>query len=140
MSADHRAVVHRFYSEVFEGGNLDLIDEMLTDDFVDHEAPPDMPNGRDGAKEMLGGLRQAFPDLRVTVEDTIVEGDRVAVRARMTGTHQADYMGIPATGNSVDMPLIDMMEFRDGRISQHWGVTDFMAMMMQLGVIDQPAP
>lgn len=138
MSADHRTIASRIYSEVFEQGNIDLIDELLTEDFVDHEVPPGMPNGREAPKEMLSQLRVAFPDLRVAVQDMVAEGDRVAVRALMTGTHQGEYMGIPATGRTVEVAVFDMLEFRGARISQHWGVTDAMAMMQQLGVVEPP--
>ena len=74
------------------------------------------------------------PTSQMTIEDTIVEGDKVVTRVRATGTHQGDFMGIPATGNRIDVPLIDIARIRDGKIAEHWGVMDGAAMMQQLGV------
>jgi predicted ester cyclase len=76
----------------------------------------------------------AFPDLAMTVEDIVDGGDKLAARVRLTGTHRGDLLGIPATGRSIDVQLIDVMRFADdGLIHEHWGVFDALTMMEQLG-------
>jgi predicted ester cyclase len=81
----------------------------------------------------------AFPDLRMKVEDAFASGNKAVARVRFTGTHRGELMGIPATGKSVDVPVIDIMAFNDaGLVSEHWGVFDAMALMQQLGVIEGP--
>ena len=80
--------------------------------------------------------RAAFPDLRMEVEDVIASGDKVVVRARATGTHKGEFMGMPATNKSIDAQLIDIMGMgADGLCHEHWGVVDQLAMMQQLGVV-----
>ena len=138
MEADElRALCHRFYSEVFNQGKLDLIDEMMADDFVEHEEMPGMPTDKEAPRMFIGMMRDAFPDANATIEDMVVEGNTVAVRARMSGTHKGEFMGIPPTGNKFDVQAIDIIMFRDGKAIAHWGVTDSMTMMQQLGVIDE---
>jgi steroid delta-isomerase-like uncharacterized protein len=80
-------------------------------------------------------LHRAFPDLHVTVEDVVAEGDKVVSRNSVTGTHQGDYMGLPATGRPVAYNEIFIFRFVDGRIAETWGVVDVLAQMRQLGVI-----
>jgi DNA-binding MarR family transcriptional regulator len=86
-------------------------------------------------KEVFGGLHRAFPDLRVTAEDVIAEGDKVVVRNSVTGTHQGEYMGVPPTGRSVTYDEIFIARFSDGRIAETWGVVDVLSQMRQLGAI-----
>jgi steroid delta-isomerase-like uncharacterized protein len=141
MEADElRAITHRFYSEVFNQGKLELIDELVADDFVEHEALPGMPTDREAPRVFIGMMREAFPDLNATVEDMVVEGNTVAVRSRMSGTHKGEFMGIPPTGNKFDIEAMDVIRYRNGKVCAHWGVTDSMTMMQQLGVIDQGPP
>ena len=83
----------------------------------------------------------AFPDLRMTPEDVLSSGDKVVVRVKATGTHQGDFMGVPATGRSIDVQLIDIVRFGDdGLAHEHWGVFDAMTMMQQLGVVPADGP
>ena len=85
--------------------------------------------------------RAAFPDLRMDAEDVIASGDKVVVRARATGTHKGEFMGMPATGKSIDVQLIDIMGLGDdGLAHEHWGVVDALAMMQQLGVVPAGPP
>jgi predicted ester cyclase len=82
------------------------------------------------------GFFAAFPDLRMSAEDVLVDGDKAVARVRATGTHQGDFLGIPPTGRTIDVQLIDIIRFGDdGLAREHWGVFDTMAMMQQLGVV-----
>lgn len=132
---ENKALVRRFYTEVINQGNLDLVDELVAADFVEHETLPGIPtSGPEAAKGALGMFLAAFPDLQFTPDDIIAEGDKVVVRATMTGTHKGELMGIPPTNKSVKVQVIDIIEFRDGLATAHWGVTDQAAMMEQLGL------
>ncbi len=137
---DLKALTRRLYDEVMNQGNLDLIDELLHDDFVEHEElPPEVPQGKEAPRVMFTMMRSAFPDFRVDVEDMLSEGNKVATRARFSGTHEgAEFMGIPPTGNRIDVPAIDILEFEGGKVIGHWGVMDNAAMMQQLGVGEPP--
>jgi steroid delta-isomerase-like uncharacterized protein len=138
VSDHNKALMERFYAEVVNEGNLDLIDELLTDDFVEHEDFPGMPPGREGVKWFFGTFKTAFPDGTMTPEAMIAEGDLVAVRISVRGTHQGEFMGVPATGKQVEFQAVDLVSFADGKATAHWGVTDAMALMMQLGAIPGP--
>jgi predicted ester cyclase len=82
----------------------------------------------------------AFPDMRMEPQDVISDGDKVAVRVRVTGTNEGEFMGMPATGKSVDVQLIDILRLADdGLVHEHWGVTDTLALMQQLGAIPDEA-
>lgn len=128
-----KKVNERFYDEVLRQRNVEAIDELVAEDFVEHILWAGQTPGRQGTKEFIGHLLRAFPDLEVVVENEIAEGDTVAAVVRMTGTHQADFMGIPATGRKVIVHVMDMVRFRDGRVSDHWGLADMGGMMAQLG-------
>jgi predicted ester cyclase len=85
--------------------------------------------------------RAAFPDLRMEAEDILQSGDKVVARVRATGPHQGEFMGMPASGRSVDVELIDIIRFdADGLAHEHWGVVDTLAMMQQLGAVPGPSP
>ncbi len=137
---DHEATARRFY-ELVNSGDLDAFGEALADDFIEHEETPGLAPTKEGVLEFFRMYRAAFPDMRMEPEDVLVSGDKVTVRARVTGTHQGEMMGMPATGKHVDVQLIDIMRFGDdGLAHEHWGVFDMMAMMQQLGVVpDNPA-
>ncbi|HYU05956.1 MAG TPA: ester cyclase [Thermoplasmata archaeon] len=137
---ENKATVQMFYDEVLNRGNLDVIDKMTAENYVDHTAPPGMSPGREGEKQWFALLRAAFPDGQTTIEDIIAEGDKVVVRATMTGTHQGDFMGIPATGKQVTISGIDVTRFHEGQSVEHWGQWDMAALMQQLGVAPPPPP
>ena len=137
---DHKATLSRLYEEVVSQGDLGLIDELLADDFVEHEElPPGVPQGKGAPRAMMTMMRGAFPDFHARVEELLEDGDKVIARARMSGTHQGEYMGIPPTGRKFDIAAIDIIEFRDGKGVAHWGVMDMAGMMVQLGVGGPPA-
>jgi steroid delta-isomerase-like uncharacterized protein len=133
--ADNKATALRFYNEVVNGRDVTLIDELVHENVVEHEEFPGFSNDREGVKQFFAMIFEAFPDLRFDVQDIIGEGDKVATRVVMTGTHQGAFMDIPATGKRVEVELIDIVRLEDGKFVEHWGVMDQMTMMQQLGVI-----
>ena len=130
-------LIGRFYEEVLGGGNLSLIDELTTEDMIDHEEGlPGQPSGTEGVKFFVNAMRQGFPDLRLkTIEPTLSDGDLEAARTILTGTHRGEFMGIPATENTVEIESIDIIRVSDGKVAEHWGATDVMALMEQIGVV-----
>ena len=132
--SDLKASAQQLYDEVINGRRLDLIDELLSDDFVEHEElPPGMPGGKEAPRAMFTMMRGAFPDFRFDVKEILQDGNKVVVRARATGTHEGEFMGMAPTGNTFEMGLIDIMEFEDGKMAAHWGLMDMAALMRQLG-------
>jgi steroid delta-isomerase-like uncharacterized protein len=127
--------------ESINAGDLDGFGDQLADDFVEHEATPTQDASKAGTKELFRMMRAAFPDLRFNAEDVMSMGDKVVVRARVTGTNTGSFMGMPATGKGVDVQVVDILRFGDdGLVHEHWGVMDVMSMMQQLGLVRQPTP
>ena len=121
--------------DLINAGDIDGFAELLAHDFVDHESLPGLAPTKDGVRIFFGMQRAAFPDLRMDAEDVIAGGDKVVARVRYTGTNKGAFMGMPATGKSVDVQLIDIFGFGDdGRVYEHWGVMDQMTLMQQLGL------
>jgi steroid delta-isomerase-like uncharacterized protein len=136
---DHEATMRRLY-ELISAGDIDGFGEHVADEFVEHEATPGFEPSKEGVKQMFHMYRAAFPDLRMEAEDVLASGDKVVARVRATGTHQGEFMGMPATGRSVDVQVIDIMRFgEDGLVLEHWGLFDALGMMQQLGAIPAPA-
>jgi len=137
---DHAATLRRFYDSI-NAGDVDRFGELLADDFVEHEETPGLAPTKEGVKEFFRMYIAAFPNLRFDVEDILASGDKVVARVRVTGTHEGEFMGMPATGKGVDVQAIDIVRFGDdGLAHEHWGVFDAMAMMQQLGVVPEGAP
>ena len=133
---DNVATVRRMY-ELVNAGDVRGMGALIAEDFVDHEEIPGGGSGKEHVIAFFEMQKAAFPDMAMTAEDLIDGGEKVVARVRFTGTHQGEFMGIPATGRAVDVPLIDIMGFGDdGLVHEHWGVLDAMAMMGQLGVIE----
>ena len=135
--ADLAALARRVNDEVLSQGKLELIDELVADDFVEHQAMPGMPSGKDALKAFAEMFRAAFPDLKVETLATAVDGDEVWVHSRMTGTHDGEFNGMPPTGKKVSIELFDRIRTRDGKGVEHWGVSDDLAMMTQLGAVPE---
>ena len=135
---ENKAIVRRFVDEVQSGGNIEILDELCSPDFINHSAPPGMPAGCEGVKLVTAMFRQAFPDSYFTIEDMIAEGDKVVTRKTFHGTHEGEFMGIPPTRRRVSISLIDIVRIAGGRVVEHWSLADNLGMMQQLGVIPQP--
>ena len=137
---DHAVAMRRLY-DLINAGDIDGFGELLADDFVEHEEMPGLERSKEGVKQLFHMYRAAFPDLRMEPQDVLGSGDKVVARARATGTNQGEFMGMPATGKSVDVQLIDITRFGDdGLAREHWGVFDALALMQQLGAIPQTPP
>jgi steroid delta-isomerase-like uncharacterized protein len=112
-----------------------MIDELVEPDAIIRTPVPLDVTGAEALKHVWAVLLEAFPDLHLTVEDIIAEGDKVVVRNTVTGTHRGEYMGLPPTGKSVTYNEIFIFRIVDGRIAETWGVVDVLSQMKQLGVI-----
>ncbi len=111
------------------------IDEIVDPDVLIRTPLPVKATGAEALKEVFSTLHQVFPDLQVTVEDLIAEGDKVVGRNSVTGTHQGDYLGRPPTGRSVTYNEIFIFRFEGGRVVETWGVVDVLAQMKQIGAL-----
>jgi steroid delta-isomerase-like uncharacterized protein len=140
MADQNKDLARRFYDEVLSKGDLDRIPELCAEDVVDHEAPPEMPQGIEGVRAFVQMFRQGFPDLRASVEDMLEDGDRIAARVKFTGTHDGEFMGVPPSGAHIEIETIDIVRVVDGKAVEHWGVTDNLGLMQQIGAIPQAAP
>jgi len=132
---DAKATVRRFYEEVVGRGSTAAAEELLSADLLDHGVPPMFLPGRAGFLQFAASLKTAFPDLRVTVEDLIAEGDQVAARVSVRGTHKGVLLGrLAATGRSATWAGIDIFRLVDGKIVERWNVRDLLSLLQQLGV------
>lgn len=140
MSTENKTISRRVGEEGFGGGQMDVIDELVADDFVnrDETVPPDLPPGREGLKALAQGYLAAFPDLAFTIEEQIAEGDLVVSRWTATGTHQGDLMGIPATGKQVRVTGVTIDRIQGGKIVETWTSWDRLGLLQQLGVVQEP--
>jgi steroid delta-isomerase-like uncharacterized protein len=136
---ENKTQYRRSFEEVFNQGNLAIVDELVTPDFLNHEVPPGMNNrGPDSTRQIVKMLRTAFPDLHFTIEELVAEGDTVAGRVTMSGTHLGPFQGIPPTGRSFEQAHMHFVRFRDGKAIEHRAVRDDLGMMRQLGLIAAP--
>jgi steroid delta-isomerase-like uncharacterized protein len=134
----NRELIRRFYDEGWTQNNLDVYDELVDEDFEDHQALPGLPPGREGFKGLNVRFRAAFPDLRVDIDNVVAEEDKVGCRWRSTGTHQGELFGIPPTGNKVDVTATVFYRVENGRLAEGWIARDDVGLMRQLGVIPSP--
>lgn len=137
---DAVAALRRAY-DLINTGDLDGFSQLLADDFVEHEELGGLPPTKEGVKEFFKVFMAAFPDLRFDAEDILASGDKVVGRVKVTGTHEGEFMGVPATGKGIDVQVIDILRFGDdGLAHEHWGVFDALTMMQQIGAVPQGAP
>jgi steroid delta-isomerase-like uncharacterized protein len=124
VSAEENKAIMRRYFSVFEQGNIDLLDELLAPDYVNHTpATPDLPTGPEGVKGVVSMFRSGMPDLKVVIEDMIAEGDKVATRYTLEGTHEGELFGVPPTGQRLSIKSFTVERVSDGR----FGITGALA-------------
>ena len=135
---NNRHVIRRFVEEVLNQGDIDAIGQFFWEDMVEQVPLPGQGPGLEGLKDVLRGLRAAFPDMHWTIQEQIVEGDKVLSRFEWTGTHRGTFLGMPATGRSVTVwgMVIDRIE--DRKIKDTRIIMDTLGLMIQLGVVPLP--
>ena len=119
-------------------GNLEGYLEMYSDDLTLHGYPPGV-EGKAGVSAFYASFAKALPDVELTAEDVVSEGDKVAVRYRIRGTHSDELMGVPATGNKVDVEGQSFFRFENGQVAERWQSLDAMTLMTQIGAIPAPS-
>ncbi|MGA8089051.1 MAG: ester cyclase [Terracidiphilus sp.] len=135
MTQDNGSIVRRFIEESINKGRIDEAAQFVWEDVVEQVPFPGQGPGLEGLKDVLRGMRTAFPDLYFGVEEQIAEGDKVLTRFEWTGTHRSEFLGVPATGRPVKVWGMVIDRFQEGRIKETRIIMDIFGLMMQLGAI-----
>lgn len=131
---DHKALAQEMFASMTGDADVDtMIDRFMAEDFVEHEAIPGMDATRETPRQLFKMMLGAFPDFRATVDEILEDGDKIVARVTFSGTHEGEFMGMPASGNHVAWNAIDILQFRDDKVVAHWGVMDMGAAMAQMG-------
>lgn len=131
---DHRALAQEMFASMTGDADVDtMIDRFMAEDFVEHEAIPGMDATRETPRQLFKMMLGAFPDFRATVDEILQDGDKIVARVTFSGTHEGEFMGMPASGNQVAWNAIDILQFRDDKVVAHWGVMDMASAMAQMG-------
>ena len=138
MSIENKTLVQRWFSEVWNEGRADAIDEMLADDAVIHGLGANL-QGPAEFKRFHSAYRDAYPDVTIDVDDLVAEGDMVAVRWSAIGTHRGDGLGFPATGRRVQFTGMVFVRIKEGRLVEGWNNFDQLGMLQQLGIVSLPS-
>lgn len=136
----NKELVRRYY-ELFQEEDFDALEEVLASDYTVHGVPgPEEGEltGRDAIEGYLQEYLQAFPDLTATLEEVVAEGDMVAYRATITATHEGEFMGMPPTGEKVNVDGEGFFRIEEGKIAEAWPQMDTLGMLQQLGVVELP--
>lgn len=126
-----------FWYEAFNKNDPQLVEKILSEDWVDIPAAPGQPPGRKGVKHILAELIATFPDFKVTPEEILQDGNKVIVRSKITGTQREAFMGFPAKNRKMTIQAIDIHEFKDGKIIRTWHTEDWMTGLRQLGIFER---
>ena len=142
MSDQNKSLSRRVIDEVWNQGNLKVIDELTAPNatFYDANVPGDKFTGPEGLRQFVQIYRGAFPDVRLTVEDQIAEGDKVCTRWTAVGTHKGELMGIAPTGKPTTVTGCDIAQYQNGKLVEAWATYDMLGMLQQLGVVPSLAP
>jgi steroid delta-isomerase-like uncharacterized protein len=134
-----KAVVRRVFEDMFNRKDAAVADQIYTEDHAYHDpSAPGLPKGPGGVKAVLGAFVVAFPDLHMTVEDVIADGNKAVVRWVSRGTNTGSLMGLPATGKQVEVSGTTVYRLSGGKIAESWALWDHMGMMQQMGIIPTP--
>jgi predicted ester cyclase len=138
---DNKRIVRRFYDEVMSGGNVNVLAEVMDENFVDHgEALFDSPQGRETLRQGIVATEGILSNLNVHLEDIIAEGDLVGVRGTMRCTHAGTFLGVPGTRHELSWKGIAMFRIADGKIVERWFNSDSVSIIRQLGLATAPVP
>jgi steroid delta-isomerase-like uncharacterized protein len=140
MSEENKEKVRRFLEEAFGQGKTEVVDEVLDTDFVCHDPNSETGEirGADTVKGEVGYFHNAFPDFSWTVEDQVAEGDKVTTRYTLSGTHQGEFFGVPASGKRVEVSGINIDRFEGGKLVEEWASYDLLGGLRQIGAIPEP--
>ena len=130
--------VRSFIEEVLNKGDIDATGKFFWEDMVEQVPLPGQGAGVEGLKDVLRGMRAGFPDMHWSVEEQVVEGEKVVTRFEWTGTHRGNFLGVPATGRSVKVWGMVIDRFQDGKIKDTRIIMDTLGLMMQIGAIPSP--
>ncbi len=130
---DNLIAARRLVEEAFAAGRLSVIDELVADDFIEHQNGA-QGIGPDAVKEMVRGLHQSLSEVRYSIEATVAGEETVWLRSRVTARNSKPFMGWPATGREVEIDVFDVFRFSAGRAIEHWGVPDRLGLLEQLGL------
>ena len=139
MTQDNSAIVRRFVDEVINQGKMGSAEEFVWEDVVEKVPLPGQGPGLEGLKDVLRGMRSAFPDIDFSIKEQVCEGDKVVSRFEWTGTHKAEFMGVPATGRQVRVWGVVIDRLEAGRIKDTRILMDALGLMMQLGALPPSA-
>ncbi len=132
----NKQLARRFYEDVLNTGKLDLLEDVLSESFIEHRPSGNDTSGIASFREFLKMVTEAFPDLRIQINDVLAEGSKVAVRLTVQGTHQGVLMGeIAPTGKHAMWTGIDILKIESGKITARWSERDLLGMMRQIGAI-----
>ena len=134
MSKENKALAKRIVQEIWNKGNLEFADEIVAPNYADNVAGDGSPIGPDGFKQAVVGIRSAFPDIYITIDDMISEDDKVALIWTFTGTHKGELMGIEPTDKKVKVSGMYLYKFKDGKLVERSGTRDMFSLMKQVGV------
>jgi predicted ester cyclase len=137
---EDKSLIRSYVEEVLNGGKFEVLDDLLSPNYKRYLSPTTAPLPPEAQKQRLAGLRAAFPDIHLTIEDLVVEDDRVAFRMTLRGTHQGPFQGITPTGRQVTVSAIDVVHIENGRFSEHWGGPDMLALLQQVGAVVSAGP
>src|SRR5687767_13121430 len=135
MSIEKNKNLVRLYQEIYNSNDLDRLTEVVSEDLLTPNIMPGIPHGLEGAKAAHRIMLTGFPDYQTIIDDMIAEGDKVAARIKMTGTHSGEFMGIPPTDRQVSFTGIYIARIANGKIVEHWGEEDSVSLLQQLGVL-----
>ena len=136
MTRNYKAIANQFYSEVINKGDTAVMKLIMAENFIDHNAAPNLPKGIEGFKQFLTMVATAFPDIQVKVEDVLADSDKVVVRLTVSGTQTGVLMGnIPPSGKHATWTGIDILKIENGKITERWSQRDLLGMMKQIGAV-----
>jgi len=130
----NKQTVYEYTLAVQRHRDFDAIERTISPDFYNHDVLPALPRNREGSKQLFHMLWRVFPDMDVAIHDQVAEGDMVVTRKTITGTHSAEFLGVPTTGKRVAIEVIDILSVRDGLITGHWAQADLLGLYRQMGV------
>ncbi|HET6883501.1 MAG TPA: ester cyclase [Pirellulales bacterium] len=134
----NKQVVERIWADLVNGGRLESLEELVSNDFYDHAPLPGLPADVGGLRERLRILHRAFPDFHSAITDLVAENDKIVAFVVSSGTHREEFAGVPATGRRFAIQEIQIFRIVDGKMVEHWQVADLFGMLVQLGLASSP--